>query len=95
MGNWKKLLYRMANDPRPKGYHYADAARILRQLGFDVAPSSGSSHRKWRIKVGDPPRVVVIGLVEPSRGCLPREYIQDMLEILRANDLMPGGEDAG
>jgi hypothetical protein len=89
MASWKKLLAQMANDPNPKGYQYEDAARVLRQLGFELAPS-GSSHRKWRTRLGDPPRTVVVGLVQPPRGPVPKEYIQDMMVTLRANGLVPG-----
>jgi hypothetical protein len=92
MPSWRKLLVQMANDARPNGYHYEDAARVLSQLGFELAPGA-SSHRKWRARLGDPPRTVVVGLVQPPRGPIPREYIQDMIAILRENELVPGDSD--
>jgi hypothetical protein len=87
MGNWRKLLASMASDPRPITYHYEDAARILARLGFEEAPNSGSSHRKWRLRPpGRPP--IIVGLVKGT-GPLRREYIQDMIRTLAENDLLP------
>lgn len=83
----------MVADPRPSSYTYEDAAGVLSQLGFTLAKPTGGSHRKWRLEVPDTgavrgTRQVTIGLVQGS-GTLKREYVQQMIETLRANNLLP------
>jgi hypothetical protein len=87
VGNWRKLLRVMASDARPISYHYEDAARILVNLGFVEAPNSGTSHRRWRLRLPDRPTIIV-GLVKGS-GPMRKEYILDMVRALRENDLLP------
>jgi hypothetical protein len=83
----------MVADPKPSSYSYEDAAAILSQLGFTLAKPAGGSHRKWRREVADPTspsgnRQVTIGLVQSS-GSMKREYVQDMIAALEANNLLP------
>ena len=88
MARWRKLLARMLNDDRPTTYTYSNAAAILRALRFEVAPSAGGSHRKWR---GGLPggNVIIIGLVEKGSGSLKPYLIRDMLAQLRSSGLVP------
>ena len=82
----------MLDDPDPRSYTYEDAAKILRNLGFEVAPNSGTSHRKWRFAAETAEggrHTVVIGLVERGSGTLLPVYVREMLRILRENDLLP------
>lgn len=81
----------MVADPDPRSYTYEDAATVLGQLGFALAKPTGGSHRKWRRVVEDSAgrRTVVIGLVQKGRDTLKPEYIKDMVEILRENNLLP------
>lgn len=87
MASWRKLLAAMLSDSRPVTYCYDDAARILMHLGFEEAPNAGTSHRKWRLRRDGRPTIIV-GLVK-STGQLRKEYILDMLDTLRQNDLLP------
>ena len=68
-------------DHRPDG-----TTRFLAQ-----APNSGSSHRKFRLRLPGP-RTIVVGLVK-GRGPLKSDYIADMIATLRANDLLPAEYD--
>lgn len=93
MGSWRKLLERMVADPKPRSYSYDEAATVLGQLGFQPK-GRGGSHRKWRKAITEPDgttRGVIIGLLDTGRGNLPPEYIQDMVQILRENNLLPDG----
>jgi len=86
VSNWRKLLREMLVDPKPVNYTYDDCARVLRQLGFVLATRSGTSHRKWRhAGVGGS---ATVGLLD-TPGFLPREYVIDMLEQLKRNNLIP------
>ena len=94
MGSWRKLLRRMANDPKPRGYTYDEAARVLSNLGFEKPSKPGGSHRVWRLKlaIGN---VIRVQLVEKGHGTLKPEYIQDMVATLRTYGLLPeDGDDA-
>ena len=77
----------MAADPKPVSYTYEQATTVLSHLGFSLAGSGGSSHRKWRRKVGQQP-AVTIGLVDRGHGPLKRVYIEDMIRILRDAGLL-------
>lgn len=88
MARWKKTLAKMLNDPNPVGYTYDEAAQVLRHLGFDLAPVSGGSHRKWRREI-HPGTVARVGLVEKGRGSMRDYLIRDMVAILRTYDLIP------
>jgi hypothetical protein len=90
MSSWRKRLAEMANDANPCNYTYNDACGLLKALGFSLASRSGTSHRKWRLKVEGKPAVIV-GLVEHGSGPVRKEYILDMIEILRRNNLLPPG----
>jgi predicted RNA binding protein YcfA (HicA-like mRNA interferase family) len=94
VARWRKLLSRMASDGRPTGYTYEDAAVVLRALGFQVAPSGGGSHRKWRA-VSPAGIVVVIGLVEKGAGALKPYLIRDMISQLRQNGFLPADLERG
>jgi hypothetical protein len=87
MGNWRKLLAKMVNDDRPITYSYDDATRVLGNLGFQEAPNAGTSHRKWRLRRPGRPTITV-GLVK-ANGPIRKEYILDMVQSLRENDLLP------
>jgi predicted RNA binding protein YcfA (HicA-like mRNA interferase family) len=88
MARWKKLLGGMVNDASPTTYTYDDAVAVLRQLGFELAPHGGGSHRMWRLR--DPAgNTVVIGLVDRGAGPLKAYLIRDMVRQLRANGLIP------
>jgi hypothetical protein len=78
----------MTNDPKPVGYTYEEARKVLENLEFVCAKTSGGSHRVWRKKLpsGDSVRV---GLVDSGSGTLPREYIQDMIAALLQHGLLP------
>lgn len=90
MASWRKRLARMAADEKPNGYTYDEAARVLENLGFALASGGGTSHRKWRRKDPGKP-AVVIGLMDRGSGTIKKEYILDMMAILRANNLLPEG----
>lgn len=76
----------MLDDPRPVNYTYDDCARILTQLGYVLATRGGTSHRKWRHPVlGGAATVGLLG----KNGFLPREYVSDMLDQLKRNNLIP------
>jgi hypothetical protein len=66
----------MVTDAKATGYTYSEAASVLRGLGFELAPGSGGSHRKWR------------GL---SAGNLKAYLVRDMVCILREADMIPEG----
>lgn len=93
MASWRKLLAAMVADSKPRSYSYEQAATVLSNLDFQLATTSGTSHKRWRRVVEDERgrRSVIIGLVKPSRGSVPPEYIQDMVRILRENDFLPDG----
>lgn len=57
-------------------------------LGFEVAPHSGGSHRKWRFK-SHQGNVVLVGLVEKGHGTLKPYLVRDLIAQLRANGLVP------
>lgn len=88
MARWKKILVRMLNDENPVGYTYDEASQVLGHLGFDLAPASGGSHRKWRLEVR-PGVVARVGLVEKGRGTLRGYLIRDMVAILLQYGLIP------
>jgi hypothetical protein len=75
VASWRKLLAAMVADPKPRSYSYDEAATVLSNLGFALATTSGTSHKRWRREVTDAngTRGVIIGLVKPSRGrtCRP------------------------
>jgi len=83
----------MLTDAKPTGYTYADAASVLRGLGFELAPSSGGSDRKWRGLAPGGERVYV-GLVESGSGRLKAYLIRDMVRMLREANLIPEGLDS-
>jgi hypothetical protein len=84
MSRWQKLLARMANDPDPRNYTYAQAVAVLRGLGFAEAPHGAGSHRVWRgLSPGG--SVVVVGLVEKGYGTLKPYLIREMITQLRNN----------
>lgn len=87
MPRWRRLLTKMAVDSSPTGYSYAEAANILQQLGFDLAPSGGGSHRKWRRRFDDG-RVAIVGLVERP-GPMKAYLIRQMVRTLRDHHLLP------
>jgi hypothetical protein len=91
MASWRKLLARMVADTDPRSYSYQEAATVLSQLGFVLAKPTGGSHRKWRrlIENGAERRTVVIGLVERGSGAIKPEYVKDMVQILKENNLLP------
>lgn len=78
----------MLRDSNPITYTYADACAVLVASGFEVAPNSGGSHRKWRAKLANG-NVVLVGLVEKGHGTLKPYLIRDMVAQLRANGLVP------
>ena len=78
----------MAEDPKPVSYSYEDAASILRALGFALAKTSGTSHRRWRIKAPNG-RSVTVALVDSGKGPIRSVYIKDMIRQLAENDLLP------
>jgi predicted RNA binding protein YcfA (HicA-like mRNA interferase family) len=78
----------MAADPKPVGYTYDDASSILRALGFALAKTSGTSHRRWRIKASNG-RSVTVAVVDSGRGPAKSVYIKEMIRLLRTNDLIP------
>ena len=95
MGSWRKLLRKMADDPKPRGYTYDEAALILSNLGFAKPSKPGGSHRAWRLEQPGG-NVVRVFLVEKGHGTLKPEYIQDMVATLRAHgllDVADAGED--
>ena len=81
-------LSRVLSDSKPISYTYSDAAHVLTALGFEVAPHSGGSHRKWRCKLPDG-NVVIVGLVEKGNGTLKPYFIHDMMSQLVSNGLVP------
>lgn len=87
MSKWDKLLQRMMNDQKAVGYTYAEAAGVLRSLGFSLAARSGGSHRKWALRQGD--TTVVIALVESGKGTLKPYLVRDLVRQLRDNGLLP------
>jgi hypothetical protein len=93
MASWRKLLARMVSDPNPRSFTYQEAATVLGNLGFHLAKSGGSSHRRWRrvVEAEGGPRTVVIGLVEKGSGTLRPEYVKQMVRILRENGLLLDG----
>lgn len=88
MAGWRKTLRRMVNDPSPTGYTYDEAATVLSKLGFTLAPSSGGSHRKWRLDLSNGV-IVRVGLVERGSGTMKAYLVRDMLDRLREHDLIP------
>lgn len=89
MTQWRKLLVQMVDDHDPRNYSYADAVRVLRGLGFALAPHGSGSHRCWRA-IAPSGTVVVVGLVEVGHGSLKPYLIRDMIKQLRTNNLIPG-----
>lgn len=94
MARWHKVLARMLKAGRAgTGFHYREAASVLKGLGFQVAPTGGGSHRMWR---GKSPRgtSVIVGLVEKGAGDLKPYLVRDMLDQLSEHgfldDLQPG-----
>jgi predicted RNA binding protein YcfA (HicA-like mRNA interferase family) len=78
----------MADDPKPVSYTYDEAASILKALGFVLAKTSGTSHRRWRIKAPNG-QSITVPLVDGGRGAMKSVYIKEMIRLLRANDLIP------
>lgn len=94
MARWEKLVARMVADRKGRSYTYGDCVRILTHLGFELAPNSGTSHRKWRRHIGDSAdpnkqRLIVVGLVEAGSGALKPEYIKHMIDTLEEAGLVP------
>lgn len=92
MGNWRKLLARMASDESPSTYTYDEAAAVLRHLGFELAKHGGGSHRKWRRQAPDG-STIIIGLVESGSGPMKPYLIRDMIDALRRAGLLDEGND--
>lgn len=92
MGSWKKLLAAMRSDTNPNGYTYDDAARVLANLGLQLAPSSGGSHRRWR-GTGPSGHVCIVGLVDRGHGPLKAVYIKEMLSALECAGILPEEPD--
>jgi predicted RNA binding protein YcfA (HicA-like mRNA interferase family) len=88
VARWIKLLQRMLADAYPVGYTYAEVAAVLAALGFEVAPSRGGSHRKWRLRT-DAGNTVIVGLVEKGSGTLKPYLIRDLIAQLRLHGLIP------
>src|SRR6185312_9879926 len=90
MASWRKLLSQMANDPDPRGYTFEDDAKVLEHSGFVQAPSSGTSHRRFRLVVqsGTEKRTVIVGLVDRGHGTLKPVYIKELVQVLRAEGLL-------
>lgn len=86
MSQWEKLLHRMANDQKPIGYSYADATRVLGQLGFTLAAMSAGSHRKWSRKTDK--STIVIELVDDGRATMKAYLIRDMIRQLKDNGII-------
>jgi predicted RNA binding protein YcfA (HicA-like mRNA interferase family) len=78
----------MAGDPKPVSYTYEDASSILKALGFALAKTSGTSHRRWRIKAPTG-QSITVALVDAGSGPLKSVYIKEMIRLLSANDLIP------
>lgn len=92
MGSWRKLLADMVADPRPRSYTYEQASGVLKHLGFKAAArKEGGSHRQWRLEIDDADgkRTVLIGLVQKGHGPMKRYLIEQMIDVLRANGLLP------
>lgn len=85
---WQRLLQRMLSDPRPVSYRYEDAAIVLRALGFEIAPTAGGSHRRWRLRTASG-QTVIIGLVEKGHGTMKPYLIREMIAQLRTHRLIP------
>jgi hypothetical protein len=77
----------MLGDASPRSYSYDDAATVLAALGFEVAPNSGGSHRKWRRRLADG-NSVVIGLVQKAAPLKPY-LVRAMVSQLREHGLVP------
>lgn len=88
MARWEKLLKGMLSDSNPITYRYSDACAVLSALGFEVAPHSGGSHRRWRKRTSSG-NVVLVGLVEKGNGTLKPYLIRDMVDQLRVHGLIP------
>ena len=87
MASWRKRLSALMADPGAKGYSYAELATLLENLGFELSsPSSGSSHRKWRLRRAGRP-MIVVGLVEKGSGHVKECYVRDMRDTLRGEGL--------
>ena len=92
MGSWRKLLQEMASHPKPVNYTYADATRVLENLGFALAHGDGGSHRTWSlVRSGQPP--LIVGLVDAGHGTLKSVYIRKMIGTLREAGLLPDEVD--
>ena len=92
MTSWRKLLSQMVAVPHAQSYTYEDAARVLRNLGFEPARSKPKgSHRVWRkeVVVEGVKRAVYIGLVDKGHGNIKSVYIKEMLRILETHSLIP------
>ena len=95
MARWLKRLLAMVADPRPVSYSYTEAEALLLRLGFELAPNSGTSHRKFRKTIPDPTspggrRTIIIGLVQRP-GPLKPAYVREMVRTLQENNLLPNG----
>lgn len=88
MAQWQKLLARMMADSTPREYTYDDAARVLRQLGFEVRPRASGSHRVWHRR-GPAGNLLTVGLVDKGHGTLKPAYIRAMISTLTVNGLIP------
>lgn len=91
MARWKKLLARIAVDPKPVGYSYDDVAAILGALGF-VRSGGKGSHRVWT-RQPDGSATLRVTLVDPASGPVAKVYIREMAKILREAGLMPSEPD--
>lgn len=92
MAGWEKSLRAMFASANPCTFSYEDCARVLRRLNFVEAPNSGTSHRKWVLVRDGEPRLFV-GLRKPSSGPVGKEYVKDMLRVIRENGLFTDGRE--
>ena len=88
MSRWEKCLGRMLRSTRPVDFSYGEAATVVAALGFTLAPSGGSSHRKWRRKLDDG-RVAMVELVERGAGPMKPYLVRDMIRVLKEHNLIP------
>lgn len=92
MGNWRKLLSRMALDTDPRNYTYDDAVRVLRGLGFEPANTKPKgSHRVWRRPMADRnlSGTAIVELVDAGHGCCKPVYIRKLVKELQRWSLLP------
>lgn len=83
----------MLDDTNPGNYRYDEAVRVLKKLGFTLAPTGDGSHRTWRREVR-PGVTARVGLVDKGHGTLKAVYVVEMLKVLREHGLIPVDLDA-